>query len=766
MTARAQQRRRRRRLALAGAFTLLLAVLAVVSTLWRKSESSRLEAEREARRAEASKLLALGRLELDEGPTDALAYAIASLELFDTPETRRFALEALWRGPTAFRLVVAEPHGACRPSFSPDGRWFAQDHEPGRIWLYPRDGGAPAVLETVRDPARQLAHFEFGPGSELLVSTYWVLDQDRFDNRLGFWSVPDGREVRAMELEGPTEVTVAGDRVVTATMMDDGSRWLRSWPWGGGMPSTLGRVDSPQWFVDPELRWLGWAKGGDVFLSLLGSDGASLRPIVAHHPESLSQFALDPEGRRLASAGESGRIRLWSLADGEAELLRTLEGSDPVSELVFHPSGSKLAWGEASGLELWDLEGPPDADPLELRTSAVDILAFHPDGRWLYSTDPLEGATFWSLGRRYPRVLRGLKDWPQGLAFAPDGSWLASRSWLGEVRVWPLAPSHQDSRRAFSVEDVGAELRVGREGKVLVTTSGEGVIVVSMDGRPPTRLGGFSPGSIALSLALGPRGRLVAAGTQRAGGPGEIRVWDLQTGEAKTLDPSWVLGEKPLGNDAIEGTVSGLALTPKGRLISAGGGGVISWNLEGGGGEVLLEQEGEFPTLTMDAEGRHLVVAESDSANAASPRSALTLVDLEQGTARPVTSHGDRVSERALAFDPTGKILVTGDRDGIVRVGSVTGAEPHLLLGHKGRVESVAVSPDGQWVASSGEDGTVRLWPMPDLSERPLHTLAYDALLAKLKSLTNLRVVKSPETATGWELEVGPFPGWEEAPSW
>jgi WD40 repeat protein len=81
-------------------------------------------------------------------------------------------------------------------------------------------------------------------------------------------------------------------------------------------------------------------------------------------------------------------------------------------------------------------------------------------------------------------------------------------------------------------------------------------------------------------------------------------------------------------------------------------------------------------------------------------------------------------------------------------------------------VEHVAVSPDGRWVATSGEDNTLRLWPMPDLSKPPLHTLPHDELLAKLKSLTNLRVVRDPESPAVWNIEIGPFPGWKDVPTW
>jgi WD40 repeat protein len=70
------------------------------------------------------------------------------------------------------------------------------------------------------------------------------------------------------------------------------------------------------------------------------------------------------------------------------------------------------------------------------------------------------------------------------------------------------------------------------------------------------------------------------------------------------------------------------------------------------------------------------------------------------------------------------------------------------------------------WIASGSEDGTIRLWPMPDLSKPPLHTLPHNALLAKLKSLTNVRAVRDPSSHTGWKLEMGSFPGWKDVPTW
>jgi WD40 repeat protein len=105
-------------------------------------------------------------------------------------------------------------------------------------------------------------------------------------------------------------------------------------------------------------------------------------------------------------------------------------------------------------------------------------------------------------------------------------------------------------------------------------------------------------------------------------------------------------------------------------------------------------------------------------------------------------------------------IAVTSDAsgEGTIRVGRVSGEEPHLLLGHEGTVNDLAISPDLRWIASSGADGTIRLWPMPNLEKKPLPTLPREEFLDRLRSFTNI--------PTGYDLGFVDYPGWETSPTW
>ena len=75
---------------------------------------------------------------------------------------------------------------------------------------------------------------------------------------------------------------------------------------------------------------------------------------------------------------------------------------------------------------------------------------------------------------------------------------------------------------------------------------------------------------------------------------------------------------------------------------------------------------------------------------------------------RVLTGHDGWVY--AVAIAPDGTWLATGGDDGTVRTWAADGTPRATLTGHDGRVYAVAIAPDGTWLATGGGDGTVRIW--------------------------------------------------------
>jgi hypothetical protein len=94
----------------------------------------------------ASRLVALAQLRLADDPTEALAYATASLEVTDSAEARAFVMKALWGAPPSFTLPVGPPPQRLAV-FSPDGTSLAaMGHDPVQL-LWRESGGPPTPLE-------------------------------------------------------------------------------------------------------------------------------------------------------------------------------------------------------------------------------------------------------------------------------------------------------------------------------------------------------------------------------------------------------------------------------------------------------------------------------------------------------------------------------------------------------------------------------------------------------------------------------------------
>jgi WD40 repeat protein len=483
------------------------------------------------------------------------------------------------------------------------------------------------------------------------------------------------------------------------------------------------------------------------------------------------------------SRDESGQFKVWSPSREGVVLEGVLsrpKNAPPDSFDVKSPRWAVTR--EEPGARVWDLAGVPGARPLALRRTGswyfpdIDV---DPRGDWLATARMADGcADFWPLRRAYPAVVDGCSGAVRPIAFSPDGRWLATTCGPGggeSVKLWPVPGAGPREVRAVAFTAPHPFwTRLAFEGRgryLLAVGGGDAVEIVPLAGSPPRRLQAFSKEALLMAAAFSPSGRLAASAYGFGRGERTLRVWDVESGvmrvfplpPSETAETDAAHRQTRAARAGYEQSVTSLAFLDDSTLYTSGDGGLRRWNLDAGTSTLVAATPGRMMNMAVASDGRTAVTSTSPLLGDRKACPPIDLRDLASGKTRALPGFGDCVIGFAISSD--GQVVAAGNSNGAVRVGRTSG-EPHLLVGHRGTVTHVAISPDLKWVATTGEDNTLRLWPMPDLASPPLHTLPHADLLARLRLLTNLRAVRDASSPTDWKIEVDPFPGWKDVPTW
>ena len=115
----------------------------------------------------------------------------------------------------------------------------------------------------------------------------------------------------------------------------------------------------------------------------------SVERVLRHGGGAVNGAAFSSDGRRIATAGENGEARLWSVDGG---LLRVLAGHQaPVNSVAFSPDGGSLVTASNdSDARVWDLRSRVlRVRVLRGHSAVVSDASFSPDGRWIVTAGPV-----------------------------------------------------------------------------------------------------------------------------------------------------------------------------------------------------------------------------------------------------------------------------------------------------------------------------------------------------------------------------------------
>lgn len=449
------------------------------------------------------------------------------------------------------------------------------------------------------------------------------------------------------------------------------------------------------------LRSTPGALGG--MLAALSSGPRAEHVLAVESPQYA--VAVGPGGGVAVTGGLDGVVRVWDLVSRRpGRPLAQLGGE--VRSVALSPDGTAVAatsstgdvgqWSVPSGTRLPTASA--GSDPNTTHRGSVRAVAYSPDGT-LLATAGQDGLVIVREARsgRARHVLTGYRDWLDALAFTPDGTTLVAaggrtegRSTDRRILLWDVdsgrlraqLPGHPDAVRALAVDPTGSVLAsAGAEGTVRLWSLPGGRLqrtIAAHDGR-------------IFGLAFSPDGSRIAT----AGRDHTVRVWDRATGRAAL--------------PALRGhgaSVRGVAFAGPDRLVSVGNDPrVFVWDVRplepARLATFLTDRVTPSRAVALDP-GRDLVASGDDDG-------IVTLRRTSDGVPTGVTLDvGAPVS--GVAFGPAGQ-LVTATFAGRVQLWDAGTGTPRSAAVEAGQGSLVvAVSPDGRFVSTGGDEDVVTIW--------------------------------------------------------
>ncbi|MFI0421283.1 hypothetical protein [Spongiactinospora sp. 9N601] len=421
---------------------------------------------------------------------------------------------------------------------------------------------------------------------------------------------------------------------------------------------------------------------------------------------------LSPDGKTLAvGIGTTGTLGTWQLWDHRHR--RALGPPLEVEGVVFNRRGTRLlTWKDdyehGQGIiRVHDVATRrPIGGALKLPGDVASV-AFAPDGR-AFAVGGSDGSIrMFDLRTHAPSgaILRGHTGGVADMAFSADGRHLVSNSDDNTARIWDIGQWRQISRTVLPKSVGGRIATLSRDGKSL---------------------------AVAEHQLYDDAGRL----------PTVQRVFDIATGRLKN---------RPFRLDDLGGVPNAAAISSDGRYLALA---AFVYNAtqrsDGDGLEVidlwdrkvvddLHDRENAFTSAAFSPDGRTL----------AAGGSALTL--WESATMRRIATVTGSAGHDVLTFGADGKTLLTVEHNS-ADVGTIHAWDARTWrrtgnpFAHPGHVSAAALSSAGDYLATSDDNGVIRLWdtatrreiPTPltnDESEPPV-ALAFSADTTTLTSTT------------------------------
>jgi WD40 repeat protein/class 3 adenylate cyclase len=707
------ERRSFRRLRALVAVLAVAVAVAIGLTVFATRQSSR--AASNERTATARELAAASTANVEVDPERSILLALEAIDVTRSVDETVLpeAEEALHQAVIASRLVLTVPDLGGTLDWSPEGVFVTEGPEnTGTIDL--RD-------ETTGDSVRSwVGHdidvndVEFSPDGSILATA-------GDDGLLKMWDPDTGEEV--------ARVSGSTGGAVGQSFDGDGTLVAAAWPDEGVVrvaEATTGRVvrtfDGFDTFVfdtalSPDGRRLAVANADVDFVSVFDVRTGDLVFELPRHTFAADSVAWSPDGRWIATGSADTSVRVWDAATGTLEE-RLIGHAGVITSVDWSPDSRRIVSGGSDGTaRVWELELHRTGGTVEVegrqayllsgqQTQSAVFAAFSPDGQRVITGDiGIAAVKIWDLSLEGDgEVVNVPTDElaPVDVAYLRDEEIVASHG-DGTVAVWNV---DRPTEPVTTLGPVGGS----QEPVLLIAASSKGDLVAFVRNASPVAAV-WNAETSTLAFEYDTRGEPITSIDWS--GDGRYLALGSYDGSLHVLDADDEGRSVFVGHEPPPHYIQAVAFSPDGRTIAASTfngeqpdtNHVSIWDWKAGKVVRRIGASG-VPSLTYDAAGERLALGFFNG--------KVEIRDASTGDVQRSFRAGS-VTVMNVVFSPDGELLATSGEDGAVRVFDTraeSGAQQLVLRGHDFLVSGLDFGPDGKTLASAGPGGVARVWAL------------------------------------------------------
>ncbi len=341
-------------------------------------------------------------------------------------------------GNTIFDIPQAHPESISSVAWSPDGSVIASSggFSEEAIQLWDATSGRP--LNTLEEHTSWVTNLAFSKDGRRLYSA-------SADQTIRVWDVAQRRCLATLRgsRQGVNGLALSPDGATLASACKDGTVAL----WNAHprpeqeQPRRIAMDPGARFGFAPGSRVVAAPREGIVRLFDLATL-EEIEPLPALG-DRVNRVAYSPDGTLLVSAGQDGKVRVWSCVERRL-LCDELDASDaPIAQLVFRADGKRLLSVDGRGQAIWwdtVVWQPARRFVLEGANLQPWTAAVSPDGHLLLVG--FVGAVRWfnaETGELLKETSDGIRSDVWGCAFSADGARAGSAVTDGTVVIWDSA---------------------------------------------------------------------------------------------------------------------------------------------------------------------------------------------------------------------------------------------------------------------------------------------------------------------------------------